>query len=337
MEVIDLDDSPTNTPKNSPLKESVAGERDGGNERGEPIEEEGIEEEREDWIRRKIEDENVGEDSKSKREEVLRSRVDTLSPLIGEWKDFEETLKCSLCRSFFDAPVSLKCSHVFCSFCIRKHFEFRGSNCPVCRSTAGSQDLRLDSVSAGLVRKLSQNQFRKRLRKAFVNGGGGGGEQPIPATKNPTFLRQGILNDVFRRNQGISPVLERTILPSYKDLKQVKALLVDEGLFFTSQNKEEMVKYHKEFVFLCQSVLDGYKLGVYDSPPIKKGIVEYLNSSLAKQRTLSRSQQWTAGKLLIEASPKRARELLVGFDHEAIRAKARRFHAEFLRGAVGPP
>ena len=53
-------------------------------------------------------------------------------------------LECSLCRRFFDDPVSLPCAHVFCRRCVRAKLEGVGvfaNECPACKQPAYVKDL----------------------------------------------------------------------------------------------------------------------------------------------------------------------------------------------------
>ena len=53
-------------------------------------------------------------------------------------------LECSLCRRFFEDPVSLPCAHVFCRRCVRSKLEGVGvfaNECPTCKQPAYVKDL----------------------------------------------------------------------------------------------------------------------------------------------------------------------------------------------------
>jgi hypothetical protein len=53
-------------------------------------------------------------------------------------------LECSLCKKFFDDPVSLPCAHVFCRRCVRSKLEGVGvfaNECPSCKQPAYVKDL----------------------------------------------------------------------------------------------------------------------------------------------------------------------------------------------------
>jgi hypothetical protein len=77
--------------------------------------------------------------------------------LLGKrMNDFEEYLRCPCCSEFFDNPNSLQCGHVYCSECIRKHFDplinsTTHDSCPNCRVKADAAQLRPDKAMANLL------------------------------------------------------------------------------------------------------------------------------------------------------------------------------------------
>ncbi|KAJ5754440.1 Zinc finger RING-type [Penicillium manginii] len=63
----------------------------------------------------------------------LQTPLSLLTPL-------ESSLRCQVCKDFFENPVITSCSHTFCSLCIRRCLSAEGK-CPVCRSS--DQELKL--------------------------------------------------------------------------------------------------------------------------------------------------------------------------------------------------
>ncbi|KAL4939300.1 Postreplication repair E3 ubiquitin-protein ligase rad18 [Aspergillus oleicola] len=53
---------------------------------------------------------------------------------------FESSLRCQVCKDFFNNPVITSCSHTFCSLCIRRCLSTEGK-CPTCRTN--DQELKL--------------------------------------------------------------------------------------------------------------------------------------------------------------------------------------------------
>ncbi|RMJ22611.1 hypothetical protein PHISP_06517 [Aspergillus sp. HF37] len=67
----------------------------------------------------------------------------------------ENSLRCQVCKDFFDTPVITSCSHTFCSLCIRRCLSSEGK-CPACRMT--DQEL-----------KLRRNWVMQEVMEAFIN------------------------------------------------------------------------------------------------------------------------------------------------------------------------
>ncbi|KAL4998604.1 Postreplication repair E3 ubiquitin-protein ligase rad18 [Aspergillus recurvatus] len=63
---------------------------------------------------------------------------------------FETSLRCQVCKDFFDNPVITSCSHTFCSLCIRRCLSTEGK-CPTCRSSDQELKLRRNWVVQELV------------------------------------------------------------------------------------------------------------------------------------------------------------------------------------------
>ncbi|KAJ5873952.1 uncharacterized protein N7529_002382 [Penicillium soppii] len=63
----------------------------------------------------------------------LETPLSLLAPL-------ESSLRCQVCKEFFDNPVITSCCHTFCSLCIRRCLSAEGK-CPACRSP--DQELKL--------------------------------------------------------------------------------------------------------------------------------------------------------------------------------------------------
>ncbi|KAI0692989.1 hypothetical protein C8T65DRAFT_816263 [Cerioporus squamosus] len=56
---------------------------------------------------------------------------------------FDDAVRCTICREFYDAPVTLTCGHCFCSACIRSALPEQ-QTCPACRKTASEVHIRKD-------------------------------------------------------------------------------------------------------------------------------------------------------------------------------------------------
>lgn len=70
----------------------------------------------------------------------LADSTDWLETPLSLLAPFESSLRCQVCKDFFDNPVITSCSHTFCSLCIRRCLSTEGK-CPACRSS--DQELKL--------------------------------------------------------------------------------------------------------------------------------------------------------------------------------------------------
>ena len=66
----------------------------------------------------------------------------------------ESSLRCQVCKDFFDNPVITSCSHTFCSLCIRRCLSSEGK-CPVCRCSDQETKLRRNWAVQELVEAFS--------------------------------------------------------------------------------------------------------------------------------------------------------------------------------------
>uniref|UniRef100_A0A3B3RLG2 RING-type E3 ubiquitin transferase n=1 Tax=Paramormyrops kingsleyae TaxID=1676925 RepID=A0A3B3RLG2_9TELE len=80
-------------------------------------------------------------------------------------KPVDALLRCPVCFDYTNIAMMTKCSHNFCSLCIRKFLSYK-PQCPVCNSTATESDLRNNRILDDLVKsfkdarhKLTQTTF----------------------------------------------------------------------------------------------------------------------------------------------------------------------------------
>ncbi|KAF3384885.1 Postreplication repair E3 ubiquitin-protein ligase rad18 [Penicillium rolfsii] len=85
----------------------------------------------------------------------LPDSTDWLGTPLSLLAPLESSLRCQVCKDFFDTPVITSCSHTFCSLCIRRCLSTEG-RCPTCRS--GDQEL-----------KLRRNWLVQEILEAFKN------------------------------------------------------------------------------------------------------------------------------------------------------------------------
>ncbi len=204
------------------------------------------------------------------------------SELLSEWKKIEDQLRCDICKQLLDVPVSLKCFHTFCSFCIRRYLELSGNDyCPSCRIPASSTDIRLEPRLASILTIIGKDRgiLRKKLRFALRSA------VACPEkidSKNETFNKQADLAELFKTS---SISVGRTLLPLYKNLKDkaLRDLIMEDGLDSLLENpslpRDELIKVHKEFVFTLQAAHDAVRMGMYpENFPTKAGLAKAFNT-----------------------------------------------------------
>ncbi|KAL3474003.1 Postreplication repair E3 ubiquitin-protein ligase rad18 [Aspergillus californicus] len=99
----------------------------------------------------------------------------------------ETSLRCQVCKDFFDNPVITSCSHTFCSLCIRRCLSTEGK-CPTCRSSDQELKLRRNWAVQELVEgfknaRPSVLQLAKKAVQSYgatTDGAEGDAEPPVP-------------------------------------------------------------------------------------------------------------------------------------------------------------
>ncbi|KAG8627686.1 hypothetical protein KVT40_003559 [Elsinoe batatas] len=66
---------------------------------------------------------------------------DWLQTTLPTFSQLENSLRCQVCKDFFNNPVITSCSHTFCSLCIRRCISSDGK-CPTCRTSDQASKLR---------------------------------------------------------------------------------------------------------------------------------------------------------------------------------------------------
>src|SRR6266536_757881 len=66
--------------------------------------------------------------------------TDWLPTPLADLARVEASLRCQVCKDFFNTPMITSCSHTFCSLCIRRCLSIDGK-CPACRT--GEQEIKL--------------------------------------------------------------------------------------------------------------------------------------------------------------------------------------------------
>ncbi|XP_072243461.1 nuclear factor 7, brain-like [Leuresthes tenuis] len=93
---------------------------------------------------------------------------------MAEKSDFVESyLSCHVCSETFRDPVSLSCSHSFCSSCLQKFWEQAGNkNCPICKRKSSKEDplvnLSLKELADSFSGRVKSFKKEKRENKLMV-------------------------------------------------------------------------------------------------------------------------------------------------------------------------
>jgi hypothetical protein len=69
---------------------------------------------------------------------------------------FEESLRCKMCRDYYDNPQILPCGHTFCAICLTKRFDRKlnpnaTDSCPQCRESVQTTKMKLNHELAHIV------------------------------------------------------------------------------------------------------------------------------------------------------------------------------------------
>ncbi|BCS19826.1 E3 ubiquitin-protein ligase RAD18 [Aspergillus puulaauensis] len=118
---------------------------------------------------------------------------------------FESSLRCQVCKDFFDNPVITSCSHTFCSLCIRRCLSTEGK-CPTCRSSDQELKLRRNWVVQELVEgfKNARPGVLQLARRAVQSNGTTGNDGEDEFTEQPTSKKRKIEQDADQDGSGSS-------------------------------------------------------------------------------------------------------------------------------------
>ena len=75
---------------------------------------------------------------------------DWLNTPVSQLGPVEATLRCQVCKDFFNTPMITSCSHTFCSLCIRRCLTTDG-RCPSCRTQDQEIKLRANPIIQEIV------------------------------------------------------------------------------------------------------------------------------------------------------------------------------------------
>ncbi|KAF4739371.1 E3 ubiquitin-protein ligase rad18 [Perkinsus olseni] len=190
--------------------------------------------------------------------------------LLTAFKEMETQLRCPVCKGFLDAPMMAKCSHVFCSACIRRHLELVSQTCPECNASTSVSSLVKEPRIAAMVRLMGENNTRKRIRKA-IRVANTAEVEAVAEGKNPVFMRQKL-----SQSKGV-PIDSRPTLPIFRGKKErdIQEMLRREGLAVPYPwSRDAAIREIKEYYFRLQAAYDGKKMGALSQDPTRQGVLK---------------------------------------------------------------
>ncbi|XP_077385663.1 E3 ubiquitin-protein ligase RAD18 isoform X2 [Festucalex cinctus] len=101
------------------------------------------------------------------------------SRCLAALKQVDTLLRCPICFDFLNTSMMTKCSHNFCSLCIRKFFSYK-LQCPVCNVQATEQDLQKNRLLDELV--VNFQAARQQMSPTYF-------DSPPISPKNPTSVK----------------------------------------------------------------------------------------------------------------------------------------------------
>ncbi|XP_042262605.1 E3 ubiquitin-protein ligase RAD18 isoform X2 [Thunnus maccoyii] len=138
---------------------------------------------------------------------ALQTETD-LPPGLACLKNVDALLRCPICFDFLNISMMTKCSHNFCSLCIRKFFAYK-LLCPVCNAQATEQDLRNNRLLDDLV--INFQTARQQLSKANFDSPPISPKTPASAVKCKTprersqKCNSSVLSHFFQKRPKTSP------------------------------------------------------------------------------------------------------------------------------------
>ncbi|KAH8884866.1 DNA repair protein rad18 [Thozetella sp. PMI_491] len=81
--------------------------------------------------------------------------TDWLGTALAGLMPVEQTLRCHVCKDFFNSPMLTSCNHTFCSLCIRRSLAVDGK-CPLCRASDQESKLRGNWAMREVVEAFNQ-------------------------------------------------------------------------------------------------------------------------------------------------------------------------------------
>ena len=142
---------------------------------------------------------------------ALPDSTDWLDTPLSLLAPLETSLRCQVCKDFFDNPVITSCSHTFCSLCIRRCLSSEGK-CPACRSPDQETKLRRnwavqEFVEAFTNARPSVLDLARKARDGVRNSEEGSEK---PASKKRKIVESPVEGEDVSNAAGAGGVLTRS-------------------------------------------------------------------------------------------------------------------------------
>nr|XP_020463517.1 E3 ubiquitin-protein ligase RAD18 isoform X2 [Monopterus albus] len=130
-----------------------------------------------------------------------------LPPGLACLKNVDALLRCPICFDFLNITMMTKCSHNFCSLCIRKFLSYK-LQCPLCHTQTTEPDLRKNRLLDDLVANFQA--ARQQLSKANFDSPPISPKTPASAVKSKTPRKRGqkcnssVLSQFFQKRPKTS-------------------------------------------------------------------------------------------------------------------------------------
>lgn len=154
----------------------------------------------------------------------LPDSTDWLDTPLALLAPLESSLRCQVCKDFFDTPVITSCSHTFCSLCIRRCLSTEGK-CPTCRSS--DQELKLrrnwhvqEILEAFKTARESTLELAKK-EAARIAVGNIEDPEPVPKKRKVSQVDYAEVTETVRRSpQRVRTRSRSQMLPAQTDIQE---------------------------------------------------------------------------------------------------------------------
>ncbi|GFQ77829.1 e3 ubiquitin-protein ligase RAD18 [Trichonephila clavata] len=148
-----------------------------------------------------------GDDGISHLSEENIPDITSLNLNLKLLKPLDEALRCRICYEYFNNCMITKCSHNYCSLCIRKHMTYR-AQCPTCFQDASEPELRNNRLVDEILR------LYQKLKESLQNSA-----HPQPQLKTKSYQPVESINIKIKKEPCTSSQPQKA-----EDLKDLTAI-----------------------------------------------------------------------------------------------------------------